>query len=209
MNATDAQTPQRPSRRSLMKGAAWAAPTAAVGFAAPAFAASIDCTPQSAAQVQQASQFNGSIANWVQDRSPGSAPAVEFNSSYNGLTNVAVLIADPPAFTESTTALRSPIACLAPGTYTFRFNSRLYNANPRNLRLRADVVNEATGAVIGNTIDYTTTSGAVSSRANDTVTVTVAQRTQVRFRYRWTFTASGSGAGDDVAVSAPTVAKIA
>ena len=197
------------SRRGLMKGVAWAAPSVAVAMAAPAVAASAECAPQSASAIQQSFSFNGSITNWTQQRTTN-APAVEFSASYNGLANSALLVADPPSNVTSTTTLLSPAACLAPGTYTFRFNSRLYNANPRNLQLRADVISAATSASVSTgTVTFATTSGAVSSRTGDIVTVTVRQRTQVRFRYRWDFLTTGTGAGDDIAVSAPTVAKTA
>jgi len=46
MSETRAKNTWSPSRRTLVKGAAWTAPVVAVGVAAPAFAASpSDCTP--------------------------------------------------------------------------------------------------------------------------------------------------------------------
>ena len=179
---------------------------ATIAIAAPAIAASASCTPQTAVQIQTALQFTSGIGAWAQTRTPTSAPAVEFSSNYNGLTNVALVVADPPNNTATDTVLASPFICLGPGTYTFTFNSRLYNANARVLRLRADVVDQANAQTISNTVDFSTTTGAVSSRTGDVVTVTVSQRTQVRFRYRWTFT-SGTGFGDDIGVSAPTVTR--
>ncbi|UQN31049.1 hypothetical protein [Brachybacterium kimchii] len=209
MSESPSQTDRHIHRRSLVKGVAWTTPAIVVSTAAPAYAASANCTPQSASQVQQSFTFTSGISKWTMSRDPSTAPAVEYSSSYNNLANAAVLVADPPANVTSTTTLQSPTACLAPGTYAFKFDSRLYNANPRNLQLRADVVLQDTGATTGNLINFTTTSGAISSRTGDTVTITITQKAQIRFRFRWTFATSGTGAGDDIGVSAPTVTKTA
>lgn len=197
------------SRRTLVTGAAWSAPVVMLAVAAPAQAASANCTPQAAATIQTNWQFNGNLGTWTTARTPGTAPVVEYSGTYNGLPAAALVVADPPTGVASSTTLTSVAACLAPGTYTFTFDARLYNANPRNLTLTASVRNVNSPATPLATTSFTTTTGNATSRNGNVLTVIVAQRTSVQFVYAWTFTTTGTGAGDDIAVNAPRIAKTA
>jgi hypothetical protein len=202
-----------------MKGMAWAAPVAVAGIAAPAFAVSYECSPQTAGAIQSSFAYtpttnNVRITNWDQTRTPASAPEVRFATDANGVASAAFLIDDPTTTSSTTTTLLSPTACLGPGTYTFSFNSSLYNANTRNVQLTANVLNTANSAVLGNTITFkTTTASDVTRRTNDTIIVKVVERTQIRFRYRWIVdegvTSGTARFGDDIGVTAPQVRKTA
>ncbi|MBS3177255.1 MULTISPECIES: hypothetical protein [unclassified Pseudoclavibacter] len=212
MRNTDAANTKRQTgikRRTLVMGAAWSVPTVMLAVGAPAASASANCTPQAAATIQANWQFNGNLGTWTTARTPGTAPVVEYSGTYNGLPAAALVVADPPTGVASSTTLTSVTACLAPGTYTFTFDARLYNANPRNLTLTASVRNVNSPATPLATTSFTTTTGAATSRNGNVLTVTVTQRTSVQFVYAWTFTATGTGAGDDIAVNAPRIAKTA
>lgn len=217
MDTTTPASTRSPNRRALLKGAVWAAPAVAAGIAAPAYAASFECAPQTAAQIQSSFAFkpgtnNAIIENWTQTRSAG-APQVRFASNANNLANAAFLQDDPSTASATTTTLLSPAVCLGPGTYAFAFDSSLYHANARNAELTASVLDAATSAVLGNTITFKTTTGSQTLRTGDVITVRVAQRTQIQFRYRWVVDSGGTTGtaryGDDIAVTAPRVAKTA
>ena len=205
--------PRGPGRRSLVRGAAWAAPIAMVGIAAPALAASAQCAPQTATTVQSAWSFTTptpSINRWTASYQPVAlSPGIRYHDDYHGLLHVALLTDNPPGTGEHISTLLSPVACLAPGTYRFTFDARLVHSNPRPIRLEADVMYSTTGTAVGNTVHLVTTSGVNPTSHTETVTITISQRTSVRFRYRWIFDGgySGSLVADDIGVSAPRVAQ--
>lgn len=203
------------TRRALVKGAAWALPTASIALAAPAYALSAECVPDSATAMQSRLAFASGFPRWTVGLSSSDAVAPEykdpytpgaFNASQLKLAQSAVVEKDPPSGKTMTATMTSAALCLGPGTYVFSFDSLIYNANPRTARLRADVVDAGSLSSLGATVDFmtSTTSNNVSSRS-DRITVTVSQRTQVNFRFRWSFDNTDSGTGDDIAVNAPKV----
>ncbi|WP_181064421.1 hypothetical protein [Pseudoclavibacter sp. AY1F1] len=211
LERTSPSSEPRLSRRHLVAGAAWAAPVVAIAVAAPARAASTECTPQAAAQITTAWRFNGNITNWTLARSPANAPNVGYSASYQGqgpnsVSNAAVLDADPLAV-ASTTSL-SNTACFGPGTYTFTYTGRAWTTNTRTLTLTGRVVSDAAPGTTLATDTFTTATNTTTFTR--TLTVTIPVRTRLRFTYAWGFTAgSASQTGDDIGVGAPAVAKTA
>lgn len=208
--------PRTVLRRALVKGVAWAAPVVATSAVAPAYAASFECAPMSADEIQSLFAYapatdRQTITSWTQTLSDG-APRVFYSSDANGVANAAFLQDDPGTTDQTTTTMVSQAACLGPGTYTFAFTSSLYQKNSRKVSLTANVLDGSTNAVLGNTVSFKTASGDTVQRPEDQIVITVRQRTQIHFRFRWVIDARGlliNRPADDIGVSAVRVRKTA
>lgn len=206
------QTPNKPARqlnrRDILRGAAWSVPVIAVAAAAPTAIASANCTPQTPAAIQAGWAMTAGLANWTQTRNPSASPAVVYAGSYDGLSNVALLDADPSSSAATSSVILSRTSgCLGPGTYDFSFTAQSYIAHARDLTLTASVLNANSSVVLAST-SFTTT-GTLARRLTRVLRITVTQRTQVQFRYAYTFANSTvSNVGDDIGVTAPTIVRV-
>lgn len=117
-------------RRALARGVAWSAPALLASTAAPAFAVSQECTPQSVSQATTALAFTGNtLGQWTQksttDPTGRTAPRVLPGSANLGTApywqfwnqaNTAAVVDDPPTNVGATIVLTSPAVCLNRGT---------------------------------------------------------------------------------------------
>lgn len=218
-STTKDATPHRVSRRSLTRGAAWAAPTVLAAMAAPAIAASSECSPVTAATAQTTLAFTGrTLGQWTQTSSTNpagrTAPPAEPGSANQGnwvywdQTNTAAVVKDPPPNVASTTTLTSPSVCLAPGTYSVTFNAKVYYTNARELTLQATVLNADTSASLG-TAPIMRSKESTNANRSRTFNFTISERTRVRMRYTWLFASQSGAYGDDIGVTGPQITKTA
>lgn len=147
-----------PSRRSVVRGAAWATPVVAASVATPAFAASpcttVACPNISFGQVTAAGATDvgaGTAGNgWSASPFPGSWTnrgtnnPVGFRSATNtgGMTTAMgswfAATAEPTSAGQTITLTQTGQPALAAGcSYTIRFGVVTWNASPVPLRLRA------------------------------------------------------------------------
>jgi hypothetical protein len=212
----------RPSRRALARGVAWTTPALVVSAAAPAFAVSMECAPQTASQIQSALAFEDGLPRYTQKRDPASvlnpAPQVRFEKDYYGAPNVVAMFDDPPnpLFPPSkiATTLTSTSICVGRGTYNIAFYVLVYNANPRNVTLNTRMLNADTSATLvsGPAVQSTDTSSRDITTRSVTLTFSVPERTRIALELVWSFDPASGGlgrTGDDIGVTSPKVTKTA
>lgn len=221
-STSSARTPTASSdqtRRRLLRGVAWAAPTVAIGGVAPAVAASAECTPLTTAQLPTAitTFTSSSLAGWTAAITAGSfktSPVIGYRANYqpdgSTLANQAVLEADPAVTTVASATLSATSICLAPGTYTFTYAGRSYAINSRAISLDAAVVDTAApSTVLASAATWTVPANSTHGSLSRSFTLTLTERRRVTFRYTWTLPASTSTVGNDIGVQAPTLTRIA
>lgn len=222
-STSSARTPTVSSdqtRRRLLRGVAWAAPTVTIGGVAPAVAASAECTPLTTAQLPTAitAFTTSSLAGWTAALTAGSfktSPVIEYRSEYqpnkSTLANQAVLEADPAVTTVASATLSATPICLAPGTYTFTYAGRSYATNPRAISLDAAVVDAAAPSTVLASAETWTVPANSSTHGSlyRSFTLTLKERRRVTFRYTWTLPASTLTVGNDIGVQAPTLTRTA
>lgn len=206
-------------RRTLARGLGWAAPSLLVATAAPAFAASSECTPLTSSQLPTATpQFtSAALTGWTSAVTAGSfksSPVINYRSNYapNGspLANQAVLEADPSVTAISTATLSTAPFCLGPGTYTFTYSGRSYGINARTITLDAAVLSaDAPVSTLASAATWTVAGGGSHSGLTRSFTLQLTERRRVRFRYLWTLPASNSTVGNDIGVQAPSISRTA
>lgn len=209
----------RPSRRALARGVAWTTPALVVSAAAPAFAVSTECAPQTASQIQSALAFAAGLPRYTQKLDPAGglypAPPARFESDYYGTPNVVAMFDDPPntsLISKIETTLTSSPICVARGTYTIAFNALVYNANPRNVTLNTRVLNAGSSATLmsGPAVQSTESSSRDITNRSISLTFAVAERTRIAFELLWSFVPRWDlikQAGDDIGVTSPKVTK--
>jgi hypothetical protein len=227
----DASTAIR--RRALVRGAAWAAPTFLAATAAPAVAASSECTPvPPTASTFSFGTFGGTgskgFPNWTVSFSPtnaftngtvGSAagPLVQSATAtgyeWVNFTNGALLQDDPANTAAASVTYTSDQAiCLARGTYSVSTTVMALRQNARTLTLEGYFVDATSRVKLAEsgTLQEVATGGSPSDLTvrTRTMSMTITERRNVRFVYVWRFP-TGTGAGNDIAVRAPHVTKTA
>lgn len=222
------------SRRTLARGAAWAAPTIAVGAAAPAYAASpCACAPTLACPVPAAAltfggalnqngwlvtvqgSFSGSAVEYQSSWSPATGPNAACNPGVDpgggggSLANAVIGQGDPGASGASITYAKS--LCLEAGrSYTATFTYATYAINNRAQTLTAEVL-DCSGARIGTAATITAPARSRNTQGVGTFTFAGSPSRRHTFRYTWTFpTTPTSYTGcdrfaNDIGVTAPTI----
>lgn len=215
-------TAARPSRRGIVRGVAWAVPTAAIGVAVPAIAASSPLCSPTAPPQNAAPAFTSSFAGWTKGTAsnylatagtpstPGSDP-IQFSTSRgatgtDAITDTFFVTNDPAANRTATVSLTTTaLTCVAAGTYLSYYQISYHGGNARTMTLTGEVIDE-TGTVLGSRT-FTAAGRTPNGNSNEVFQFQIARATRVRYRFTWTMPAAAGTSGNDIFVGRPALIR--